>query len=167
MKYSLVAAMVVASSSVAFAQPAPLPMPDWSAFEPLVGRWVADPSPDGAVGSFEFALDLQKRVLVRKNVADYPKTKVHHEDLMVVYKGETLTRADYWDNEGHVIHYTVTLSDGGKKFSFISDAQTGAPRFRLSYSLTSPTAVAIAFEIAPPSSPNDFKPYIKATAHKK
>src|SRR5690349_8921140 len=109
MKYSPVAAFVVASSSIAFAQPAPLPMPDWSAWQPLVGHWVADPSPDGAVGSFSFTSELQSRVLMRKNVADYPKTKVHHEDLMVVYKGETLTRADYWDNEGHVIRYTVTL----------------------------------------------------------
>ena len=166
MKYSLVAAMVVASSSVAFAQPA-LPMADWSAWQPLVGHWVADPSPDGAVGSFSFAADLQTRVLVRKNVADYPKTKVHHEDLMVVYKGDTLTRADYWDNEGHVIHYTATLSDGGKKFTFLSDAQTGAPRFRLTYTLTNATTVAIAFAIAPPTAPNDFKPYIQATARKK
>lgn len=167
MKYAFVAALVVASSSVAFAQQQALPMPDWSAWQPLIGHWVADPSPDGAVGSFSFAPDLQSRVLMRKNVADYPKTKVHHEDLLVVYKGDTLTRADYWDNEGHVIRYTVTLSDGGKKFIFVSDAQTGAPRFRLSYTLTGASTVAIAFEIAPPTAPSDFKPYIKATARKK
>ena len=164
MKASLVAAGIMLCSAQAFAQPA-LPAADWSAWQPLVGEWVADASPDGAVGGFSFALDLQKRVLVRKNVADYPKQKVHHEDLMVVYQDGAATRADYWDNEGHVIHYSVAVSDGGKKYVFLGEAQPGKPRFRLSYTLTSPTKVALSFEIAPPG--REFKPYISATAHKK
>ena len=86
---------------------------------------------------------------------------------MVVYKDGSSTRADYWDNEGHVIRYIVTLSDGGKKFSFVSDAVSGQPRFRLTYTITGASTLALAFEIAPPATPGDFKPYIKATAHKK
>jgi len=163
MKASLVALVVVASP-LAFAQPA-MPAADWSAWQPLVGHWVADASPDGAVGGFSFTPDLQKRVLVRKNVADYPKTKLHHEDLMVVYQDAGATRADYWDNEGHVIHYVVTISDGGKKYTFVSEAQPGRPRFRFTYSMTGASTVALTFDIAPPG--GEFKQYIQATAHKK
>jgi hypothetical protein len=164
MKTALMALVLVVSSTV-FAQPA-LPLPDWTPWQPLVGSWVGDPAADGAVGGFSFAPDLQARVLVRRNVADYAKTKVHHEDLMVVYQDGPSTRADYWDNEGHVIHYVVTLADGGKKFSFVSDAVSGKPRFRLTYTITGTSTLALAFEIAPPAT-GDFKPYIKATAHKK
>lgn len=166
MKATVIVALLFACSSLAVAQPAE-PAADWAAWEPLVGNWVADASPDGAIGGFSFTPELQKRVLVRKNFADYPKTRAHHEDLLVVYKDGAATRADYWDNEGHVIRYTVTLSDGGKKYSFVSDAQTGKPRFRLTYTMTGTAAVAIGFDIAPPGNPEAWKPYIKASAHKK
>src|SRR6185312_5181994 len=119
MSRAMVAALVAAASATVSAQPAP-PAVDWSAWQPLVGEWVADPTPDGATGGSSFALDLQKRVLVRKNVADYPKTKQRHDDLMVVYQQGGATRADYWDNEGHVIHYVATVGDGGKRFTFVS-----------------------------------------------
>lgn len=163
------AALVVASLLLMMpdARAQPSPAADWSAWQPLVGNWVADPMPDGAVGSFSFTPDLQKRVLVRKNVADYPKTtRAHHEDLMVVYQDGATTRADYWDNEGHVIHYVATVADGGKKYTFVSDASAGRPRFRLTYTMTGAGALALAFDMAMPNAPDAWKPYIQATAHK-
>jgi len=149
---------------------APSTAPDaWKDWAPLLGEWVADKQPDGATGGFTLEPAVRGRVLVRKNRADYPASKdrpaSHHEDLMVVFHEGGTTRADYFDNEGHVIHYTVTIRDGGAHF--VSDPTPGAPRFRLSYGWSSPGPVVITFEIAPPDSPDAFKPYIRATARRK
>src|SRR5205085_11953778 len=89
----------------------------WSDFDPLAGAWVADSSGPGTpTGGFEFVPDLQGRVLVRRNFAEYPKTKdrpaTRHEDLMVIFHQGAGTRADYYDNEGHVIRYAVTVEKG-------------------------------------------------------
>ena len=153
----------------ALAQYAP-PAPDWSAWKPLVGEWQADPTgANGPRGGFTLAPELDGRVLVRKNFAEYPKSgdrpASRHDDLMIVYRENSTTRADYWDNEGHVIRYAVTVEK--KTFTFISDAVANQPRFRLSYAFTADDALAITFEIAPPNAPDRFKPYIRATAHRK
>jgi hypothetical protein len=161
-------AFVLFSSSLAAAQPA-APPADWKAWRSLLGTWVADATPDGGTGSFTLRESLQGRILVRENYAEYAKTKDHpasrHDDLMVVWQDGATTRADYWDNEGHVIHYTAQAS--ADNVTFLSDAHAGAPRFRLVYTLTSPTTLALEFAIAPPNAPDKFKPYIKATLHKK
>src|SRR5947209_8337133 len=95
----------------------------WKAWGPLLGEWVADAEPDGGTGGFTLDPSVEGRVLVRKNRADYPASKdrpaAHHEDLMVVFHEGGATRADYFDNEGHVIHYKVTIGDG--KAEFVSD----------------------------------------------
>ncbi len=135
---------------------------DWKAWAPLVGEWVADPTPDGATGGFTLAPELQGRVLVRHNRAVYPKST--HDDLLVVYREGGATRADYWDSEGHVIRYAVTTD--GKTWTFLSDAQPGRPRFRLTWEVAG-AALTLHFEIAPPDAPAQFKPYITATLRKK
>jgi len=150
-----------------FAPAAALPSP-WSAWTPLAGEWVADVDKDGATGGFSFVPELQGHVLVRRNFAEYPKGHPRagrHEDLMVVYHAGAATRADYYDSEGHVIHYGVTVD--GPRITFVSDLAAGQPRFRFTYLVTSPSAVALTFEIAPPGKPDAFAPYIKATAHRK
>src|SRR5450631_3301938 len=115
---------------VAFAQTVESP------FKPidfLMGEWVGegDGKPGESTGSFSFSLDLDKRIAVRKNHANL-KDGVH-DDLMIAYPeaaGKGL-RAIYFDNEGHVISYSVeTISDGVR---FVSDAATPGPRFRLTY----------------------------------
>lgn len=155
-------------SPLALAQPA-APPADWSGFKPLLGEWVADPGPDGATGGFTLAADLGGRVLVRKNHADYPKAKdrpaFSHDDLLVLFKESEQTRATYWDNEGHHLEYAVTVE--GAKFTFLSAALPGAPQFRLTYVVGEKGALSIAFDLAPPGSSGAFKPYIKATAHRR
>jgi hypothetical protein len=165
----LVVAVAALLSLPAAAQPA-APPADWKDWAPLIGEWEADAAgPGGATGSFVLALELEGRVLVRKNHADYPKTSERpasrHEDLMVIYREGDATKAAYWDNEGHVIRYVAT-ADKGKSFSFVSEPAAGQPRFRLSYALTSPKALSLRFEIAPPNTPDQFKPYIQATLHR-
>ncbi len=78
-----------------------------------VGEGGADPGQ--GVGGFTFSLDLQNTVVVRKNYADYPATKdrpaFSHNDLMVIYGEGEKMRAIYFDNEQHVINYTVTIPE--------------------------------------------------------
>src|SRR5262245_21202082 len=86
----------------ALAQQAAKPA-NWDAWQFLLGEWEGEGSgtPGQGVGGFRFSLDLQKRVLVRKNWANYPATDKQaafsHEDLMVVYQepGQP-TRAVYF-----------------------------------------------------------------------
>ncbi len=168
---NLAVVVFVSVGSSAWAQ-ASLPAADWSAFSALLGEWVADKAaPDDPSGRFTLAPDLQGRVLVRRNVAEYPKTKERpafkHDDLMVISAEDSALRALYWDNEGHFIHYDVAISDNGTKFVFQSQAQAGKPLFRLTYVLVDKSKLAIDFEMASGASKGEFKSYIKATAHKK
>lgn len=160
--------LALLSSVLTLAPVATLPAA-WKDFAPLVGEWQADASPDGASGGFSLAPDLQDRVLVRHNFAEYPKSATRpggrHDDLMIIYRAGDATRADYWDSEGHVIHYAVTVDK--TRFVFVSDVQAGQPRFRLTYAVTSPNALGLVFEIAPPGKPDAFAPYIKASVHRK
>ena len=156
--------LTTALTTSALAQPAPAPAADWTDWKPLLGEWIGDrPKPDSPTGSFTLTAELQGRVLVRKNEAVYTKPiAARHDDLMIIAKDGATTHADYWDNEGHVIHYTVTAEKN--RWVFVSDGP--GPRFRLTYSLTSPTALALLFEIAPPGG-TAWKPYINATLHRR
>ncbi len=84
---------------------------------------------------------------------------------MVIYREDTRTVADYWDNEGHIIHYDVVVFPG--KLVFTSSSAQAGPRFRLTYAKTGEDALKITFEIATPDAPGAFKTYIEASAHRK
>lgn len=132
----------------------------------MLGEWdaVGTGAPGEALGGTEFDLALQGRVIVRKNYAEYPASSggptSRHDDLMVIFVGnDKSVQADYYDSEGHVIHYTVTVVSPGK-LSFVSEVETGAPRFRLTYSLDPEGLLAGEFEVAPPNQPEAFAPYL-------
>lgn len=145
---------------------------NWDAYRYLLGNWVGEGSGDPGQGSggFTFLLDLQNTVLVRKNYAIYPATKDHpafsHNDLMIVYQEKGITRADYFDNEQHVIHYTVTISSDSSSFIFVSDPVASQPRYRLKNTKQGTDLVQISFEIAPPGKPDSFTRYIEAVARR-
>ena len=170
MSRALAVAIVLAAGAPAIAQPS-MPAADWKEWSALVGEWEGDTTGAGApTGSFTLAPDLQGRVLVRKSYAEYPKSDKRpasrHDDLMVLYREGDATKADYWDNEGHRIRYVATV-DKGKSFTFLSDVVSGQPRFRLTYAITGQSTLSLRFEIALPNAPEQFKPYIQATAHRK
>ncbi len=147
----------------------------WSDFRFLVGEWVGEGEggPGKGSGGFTLTPDLGGKILVRSNHAEYPaaggRPAVVHDDLMVIHpsKNGRGARADYWDNEGHVIRYAVTPSGDGKGLVFLSDAATGEPRFRLSYAEVERGLVTIKFEIAPPGKPEAFKAYLEAKVRRK
>jgi hypothetical protein len=147
----------------------------WSDFRFLIGEWAGegDGAPGKGSGGFSLAPELGGKILVRKNRAEYPaaggRPATMHEDLMVIHpsKDGHGARASYWDNEGHVIAYSVTPIEGGKGLTFLSDVGPGEPRFRLSYLKVDNDVVTIKFEIAPPGKADGFKTYLEAKARRK
>ena len=147
----------------------------WASFEYLIGDWVGEGGGQQGqgTGGFTFLPDLQNHILVRKNHAAYPATKdrpaVTHDDLMVVYRDSDNAppRAVYFDSEGHVIHYSVTVSADHKTIEFVSEALPSSPRYRLTYFMTGGDALTLKFEIAPPGKPDSFSSYIEAKAKRK
>src|SRR5215470_10456949 len=123
----------------------------WAAFRFLLGEWVGegDGKPGQGSGSFILAPDLGGKVLVRKNRNEIPaangRPAATHEDLLIVYRGADGKRnkAIYFDNEDHVIQYTVTPSEDGKSLVFLGDAVPSQPRFRLTYAKAKGEAVTI------------------------
>jgi len=146
---------------------------NWDGFLFLLGDWVGEGSgdPGQGTGGFTFAFDLQNTILVRKNYADYPATKDHpafsHNDLMVVYREGEKFKAVYFDNEQHIINYTVSFSKDSSAVVFVSDVMPGAPRFRLTNTKQGTDSMKITFEIAPPGQPETFNRYIDAVARRK
>jgi hypothetical protein len=144
----------------------------WKPFQFLIGDWVGSGSgkPGEGTGEFSLKFDLDQKILVRRNrallapTAKQPTGAVH-EDLMIIYQqpGPGAFRADYFDNEGHVIHYSISLADHSAVFE--SDQPGNATRFKLTYELKSDGVLSIDFAVAGPGKP--FQTYVSGTARRK
>jgi hypothetical protein len=163
MRHFLTVAIVVCSLA-AHAQ-------DWGPLQFLVGHWSGEgktADQGSGAGAFSFTPDLQGKILLRKNFAEYPATNgkaaYRHDDLMIVYHdGATHDlRAIYFDSEEHVIHYAIKSTANGVEF--LSEGPQDAPRFRLTYTAAGPDRLKLKFEIAPPG--KDFATYIEASARR-
>ena len=145
----------------------------WKPWQFLIGEWMGkgEGTPGSGTGGFTFAPDLQNTILVRRNFARYPatgdKAAYAHDDLMVIYYEEGSAKAVYFDNERHIIHYTVTFAGDSSSVVFLGDSAPSDPRYRLTYSKHGEDEVGIVFEIARPGSPEAFTRYIEATAQRK
>ncbi len=144
--------------------------PAWQA---ILGAWFSvgeDQPPGPPLATFTFNLDLDGRIIVRRNHNDIPasgdKPAAVHDDLMMIFPTERPAewRALYADNEGHVIQYRARWSADNKRLSFVGDITPGQPRYRLVYTFATPDDLVIAFEIAPPGRPDGFKPYLTGKA---
>lgn len=122
----------------------PVKSDPWAGLRFLVGTWEAKTSGGNAqasgAGTYSFRLELKDHVLVRHSGYDSctgPKDfNCEHGDLLYIYpEGRTgELQAIYFDNEGHVIHYAVTVPKAGTVV-MLSDPGEG-PQFRLTYVLT-------------------------------
>lgn len=133
----------------------------------LVGTWQAKTEGGSAgassSGTYSFQLELRNHVLARhtsnsgcKGPADYD---CQHNDLLYVYSdfpGQPL-KAIYFDNEGHVIHYGVSVPNSTTAI-FLSDSSHPGPQFRLSYELKGSSLFG-KFEVRPPGQ-TEFKTYL-------
>jgi len=140
--------------------------PELKPFGFLVGEWVASGSgqPGASSGIAVFARGLQDQVILRNSYAEYPpadgRPASRHDDLMVIYGVSGVgARADYYDNEGHVIRYILTSPAPGQAV-FLSEANDGGPRFRLSYTLEANGVLKGEFAVAPPGAQRPFRPYL-------
>ena len=145
----------------------------WTPLNFLLGTWSGQGTgkPGEAIsGATTFSLDLNGKILMRKNRAEYaakPGEKAMvHEDLMIIYPQEAdpKFRAMYFDNEGHVIRYGITVPAGKSSAVFETDAAEKGPRFRLVYELLPDGALSTEFLLAPPG--GDFKSYVKGVVRK-
>lgn len=167
--------LVVVLCAIGNPSSAQSPAVDWGPLNFLLGDWVGEGSgqPGQGSGGSSFSLDLQKRVMVRKNWAQYPATKDRpaflHEDLMITYRDSEKEpfKAIYFDNEGHVVHYVIQVSAGENSIQFLSEASPGSPGYRLTYFKTGPNRMNVKFEIAPPGKPDSFSTYITAEIRRK
>ena len=116
----------------------------WSALAFLEGTWDAHAQAGSAgaqsSGTYTFSPDLKHHVLVRRSDSAACKGPANydceHSDVLYVYQEaeNQPLRAIYFDNEGHVIHYSVSTLDS-RTAVFISDASSSTPQFRLLYEL--------------------------------
>jgi hypothetical protein len=155
------AVLTLAGSATFAAEPAEL-----KPFTFLLGEWPAAGSgqPGAGSGAAVFSRGLQDRVILRTSYAEYGpaagKPASRHDDLMVIYAGPGGgVRADYYDNEGHVIRYAVRSPAAGQAV-LLSEATGSEPRFRLSYTLEAGGILKGEFAIAPSGAPEAFKPYL-------
>ncbi len=146
---------------------------DWQAWEFLLGDWVAAGSgePGQGSGTVSFSLELDGRILVRRNHLDFAATKdaaaFVHDDLLITFREENgEVGAIYFDNEGHTIHYKVALQPDGS-LVHVSDEVPGAPRFRMTYIKDPGGTYITRFEIAPPGNPQGFVVHVEGPARRK
>ncbi len=128
--------------------------PSWDQWKWLMGDWAGEGNgkPGAGGGTFSFKLDLDQNVLIRKSHSEYPaadnKSKVIHDDLMVIYPTSSgiPSKAIYFDNEGHTINYSISYSE--KMIILTSDKIPNIPVFRLTYSLIDNETVNTKFEMS-------------------
>ena len=137
----------------------------------LLGKWdgrgIAG-QPGSGSGAFSFDAELDHHILVRHNYAQHDNGAeggTRHDDLLIVYvEAGGTPRAIYFDSEGHVIHYRVSLPKADSVV-FESEEWQSGPRYRLSYVLKG-VVLDGKFEIAN-SSGAPYKTYLSWTAAKK
>jgi hypothetical protein len=135
-------------------------MKSWDRFQFLIGRWstpVLDPPGQSVSGSTTFSYDLDKKVILRRSRAEFPPAPgeaqgLVHEDLLIIYQqpGEAPFRAIYFDNEGHIIHYTLAFPARQPGVVFESEAGDTSPRARLVYETAGEDTLVTEFFVAAP-----------------
>jgi hypothetical protein len=137
----------------------------WKQWGALIGDWKGEGSgkPGQGGGTFSFKPDLDNKILVRKSHSEYPATgnnpEIIHDDLMIIYpdNNSSPVNAIYFDNEGHVINYTISYTDNA--IILTSEKIQGMPTFRLSYIFLDKETVNVKFELSQDS--EKFMTYIE------
>lgn len=142
----------------------------WDKWSRLIGEWKGEGSgqPGQGGGTFSFAFNLDKKVIERKSHSKYPATKdkslIIHDDLMIIYLDYigNPSKAVYFDNEGHVINYSITYAEN--TIVLTSDKISHVPVFRLTYTLLDNETVDTKFEMS--NDGENFMTYIEGKSKK-
>jgi len=141
----------------------------------LLGTWEATTANTpgvSAAGTYTFRLELKNHLLTRHTVSSSAACKgpadfdCTHGDQLYIYAeapGQPL-RAIYFDNEGHVIHYTVA-APSATTAEFLSDSAGPGPQFRLFYELKA-NVMSGKFQIRMPGQ-QDWKSYLEWSGSRK
>jgi hypothetical protein len=145
----------------------------WKALDFLIGTWEAKNlgGSAGAAGSglYSFRLELGNSVLARHSNNNACKGPVDfdcdHGDLLYVYKdaSDQPYKAIYFDNEGHVIHYEVSIPKPGTAI-FLSGESKSLSQYRLIYELKGSTMFG-KFQMRPPGKA-EFTSYLEWSGDK-
>lgn len=143
-------------------------MQEWAPLAWMIGDWNGSGTSAGVgSGSFSVRPDLGGNILVRNNIAQMVSGGTHKDLLILYHQRGGSTRAIYFDNERHVINYTVTPTKTPAVGAvFLSDEVKGMPQFRLTYAMTDAKTAKITFELKPPGA-TDFKSYLEGNATRK
>jgi hypothetical protein len=157
---------LLAASGLGAQQPATAD--PWQELRFLIGTWEATTNGGAAQahssGEYSFQPELRGHVLTRQSSNTGCKGPEDfdclHSDLLYVYPNGDghAWRAIYFDNEGHVIHYEVSVPKPGTVL-FLSDSSQPGPQFRLSYELTG-SVMAGKFQVKMPGQP-EFASYLE------
>ena len=138
----------------------------WKAFRFLIGNWSGDGTgvAGQGVGDLSVETDLNESILKMTNQVNFTgkDRKTTYRSTMVVSAG---SKALFVDNEGHVLHYTVSF--GPKTITFVSDPERNSPRFRFTYTDLGGKQVKCSFDIAPPPTLDKYTIHVSGTATKK
>ena len=126
----------------------------WDNWNWLLGEWKGEGGgqPGQGEGTFSFSFDLDKKIIVRNSHSEYPaianNPEVIHDDLMIIYL-DTIsnpTKAIYFDNEGHIINYSIIYTDNS--IVMTGDKTSNALVFRLTYTLLEKDRMNTKFEMS-------------------
>jgi hypothetical protein len=144
-------------------------MATWEQLQFLIGSWsspVSGQPGEGISGWTTFTFKLDQKIMLRNSRAEFApepgkQEGFVHEDMLVIYQPphEADFRAIYFDNEGHIIHYTLSFPMHQPSVVFESEASTTGPRARLVYEVLSPEILTIEFFVAPPG--GEFVSHVK------
>lgn len=135
----------------------------------LLGTWNARAVNNPSVvasGTYSFRAELNRHIIARHTIrADCKGPEdfnCQHGDLLYIYAdaSDQPLRAIYFDNEGHVIHYSVSTPTSTTA-EFISDRVASGPQFRLIYELQGGVMNG-KFQIRMPES-REWKSYLEWT----
>ncbi len=138
----------------------------------LVGHWSSGKGKVADTGGFSTGIstitaEAGGAVLLRRdhtNLFDASgKPSGGFDQIMVIYAEGGAIHGDYFDGT-HIIHYVSATTQPGHAVVF-STAAASAPSFRLTYTLSSPTTLTVAFAMAPPGS-TGFHPIATGTLQK-
>jgi hypothetical protein len=170
----LVIALCVVGFCARIAAPAESADDSWKPLQFLMGTWEArtqgGSAGAAAIGTYTFVPELRNHVLARhsssgkcKGPADFD---CEHADLLYVYReapGQSY-KAIYFDNEGHVIHYAVSVPTPTTAI-LQSEPSGPGPEFRIVYELKGATMYG-KFQLRAPGQ-TEFQSYLEWSGPKK
>ena len=170
----LVVALCIAGLYPRMATPAESAIDPWKSLQFLMGTWEAHTQGGSAgaasVGTYTFQPELRNHILARhsggekcKGPADFD---CQHADLLYVFReasGQSY-KAIYFDNEGHVIHYDVSVPSPTTAI-FLSEPSQPGPQFRIAYELKGATMYG-KFQMRAPGQ-TGFQTYLEWSGAKK